>query len=282
MKNILTFDIEDWYHSNLLNVKMSQWESCENRVEKKTKEILALLDETDDQATFYVLGYVAEKYPHLVKEIHEKGHEIASHGYAHQFVYHQAPNEFRDDIKKSLDILENIIGQKIVSYRAPSWSINGEADWALEILCSKGIKYDSSMFPFKTYMYGNSKLEKFINIIKLSKLEKIVEIPPSVLEYGGIRLPFSGGFYFRALPASVINFGIKQFNKLQNPAVLYLHPWDIDNDQPKAKATIRNNFVQRFNTKSAKKKLRIILEKNSFTSIKDFFARNKLKVRHGK
>ena len=161
MKNILTIDVEDWYHANYQGNQQDVGHQ-EERVTDSTLRILNLLDKTNNQATFFVLGEVAEKLPDLIREIQARGHEIASHSFCHRLVYTMNPEEFRADTKKSKEIIENIIGARIIGYRAPSWSLcQQKTPWAFEILQELGFSYDSSMFPFKTFLYGDNQTPIF-------------------------------------------------------------------------------------------------------------------------
>ena len=152
LSNILTFDLEDWYHGNFLNEDISEWDTYEDRVVEPTLKIISMLENTGNKATFFVLGYVAEKFPELVEQIHQKGHEIASHGYDHKLAYEKSKSEFEADVKRSIEMLEEITNEKVIGYRAPYWSLNEDMDWAWEVLYSCGIQYDSSIYPFKTYL----------------------------------------------------------------------------------------------------------------------------------
>ncbi len=270
MNNILTFDVEDWYHGNFLdNNNNNNRAGTIDRVIEPTLKIINILKETSNKATFFVLGCVADKYPELIKEIYQEGHEIASHSYEHKLIYNLDRDEFATDIKKSVDILENIIGEKIYGYRAPYWSLYLQTDWAWDVLRKNGLLYDSSLYPFKTYLYGDNNIPRFKYYLSNSSL---FEIPPSILEVLKIRIPFCGGFYFRVLPYWFVKWGINRINKYEKqPAVFYLHPYEIDAKKPKSSQGFRNNFILHVNIKKAEQKLSNLLRDFKFVSIREYY-----------
>ena len=272
LDNILSFDIEDWYHPNLAEKELLGGLTLEDRVEQPTFRILNMLDATDNRATFFVLGEVAERFPGLVLEIKTRGHEVASHGYKHNLVYDYTRDQFETDITKGLEILERVTEQKILGYRAPSWSLGKKTPWAWQVLHSLGIEYDSSVFPFKTFLYGDSKAPRFEYEIQLGNGESMKELPPSVMKIFGQRVPFSGGFYFRFLPYEMIKMGITQCNRNGNPAVLYLHPWELDPGQPRLKLAAKDRFIMYVNLKKTEDKLQRLLDDHRFVSIKEYFS----------
>ncbi len=269
MKNILTFDIEDWYHTSLVNSEISQWNQFEDRVVQPTLKIMDMLLQTKNKATFFVLGYIAQRFPELVLKMKKDGHEIASHGYYHQIVYYMNKREFIDDLIQSKEVIENIIQDEIIGYRAPSWSLNQTTDWVWDILYKNGFKYDSSRFPFKTFLYGSRSNPRFLNKIEIENNKEIIDIPPSVLDISGIRIPFCGGFYFRALPYWFIKYAIKRVNIKENQSVLmYFHPWELDAKQPKITKGIIYRFVQYYHLRQMENKLKQLLSEFQFISIK--------------
>ncbi len=270
MKNILTFDIEDWYHANYEEVDSSLWDTYEERVQTPTRKILKLLRETGNFGTFFVLGYIAERFPELIAEIADEGHEIASHGYNHDLVYNLTQKEFIEDVKKSKQIIEKIIGRKILGYRAPSWSVSSSGTpWVWKCLQEMNFVYDSSIFPFKTFLYGDGASDPYFHDILLGDGKKIYEIPPSILRFWNKRFPFSGGFYFRLLPLPIVNFAINTLNRNDHPAVLYVHPREIDPDQPELNLKRRDRFIHYYNIKNTEEKLSLLLNEHQFTSIRN-------------
>lgn len=272
MKNLMTFDLEDWYHGNFLDENIFGKNDVD-RVVEPTLTILEMLQESGNSATFFVLGCVAEKHPELIKKIHQQGHEIASHSYEHNLIYKLNKNEFQKDVEKSVKILEGIIGDKIIGYRAPYWSINYEMEWVWESLKQNGIIYDSSIYPFKTYYYGDNNASRFKHNLSWNENNSLIEIPPSTLEIMNNRIPFCGGFYFRILPYWVVRWAINRINNLENyAAVFYLHPYEIDVNKPRSSKGFRNNFILHVNIKKAEKKLRKIMKDFKFVSIKDYLS----------
>ena len=233
-----------------------------------TRRILDLLDEYSVKATFFVLGWVAERQPDLVNAICRSGHELACHGYGHELVFRIGPERFREDIRSAKKILEDLCGRRVCGYRAPSYSITDKSKWALDILAEEGFTFDSSIFPVYHDTYGIPDAPRFPHEIEL-EAGVITEFPLSTLpvsvagrEY---RLPIAGGGYLRLLPARVIRWGIQRINHVENkPAVLYFHPWEIDPEQPRIKASLKSRFRHYLNLHSTEAKLRHLLSSLRF------------------
>lgn len=275
MLNALTIDVEDYFQVNAFvrQVRRDEWDRYPLRVEQNTRRILELLDEFEIKATFFVLGWVAERVPGLVKEIHAKGHEIACHGYGHDLIYSIGPEAFRADIRRSKQILEDQCGQQVHGYRAPSYSITGRSLWALDILIEEGFSYDSSIFPVYHDTYGVPDAPRFPHVIN-RPAGSISEFPlttyPLRLGKKEYRLPIAGGGYLRLLPAELIRRGIESINRQeQQPAVLYFHPWEIDPEQPRIKAGLKSRFRHYLNLHKTEDKLRHLLLQLPFGTMKD-------------
>ena len=266
--NILGIDIEDWYH---VLRSIDVWRSCEDRVVQNTNKVLAILKEEGAQATFFVLGHVAEKFPGLVEKIEGDGHEIGSHGYAHIPITQQNPLEFEQDLLKSIRILEKTTGDKIWGYRAPWFSIVKRTSWVIAILKKSGLRYDSSIFPCKTPFYGVPDAPRFpynissLNIKEDDPKEKFLEFPCSVYRIPGtkINIPIAGGFYLRFLPHVFVSHAIKKINKMGHPAICYLHPSELDPEQPKV-ASLK--WYHYYHLSITEKKFRRLLREFKFTS----------------
>ncbi len=272
MKNIFTVDTEDWFHANYEGTSFPDTFNARYTVEKNVDSYLGHFDRYGCKATFFVLGSVAEQFPQMVRKIAESGHEIASHGYSHLLVYRQSPDEFREDVRKSRHLLEDISGSRVIGYRAPSWSITRESLWALDILIQEGFEYDSSIFPTRNYLYGIPDAPRFANRPIVNGEEvKILEIPPSTFRAAGLNIPFSGGFYFRALPFFLIDRFTSAVNSVGHPAVFYLHPREIDPDQPRLQLSLRDGFVHYYGVEGCEKKLLRLLEKYKTASIAEEF-----------
>jgi len=266
--NIMTVDLEDYY----CDLPFSEWSNHQDRVVQNTELILELFSKYKIKATFFVVGYIAEKFPELIKKIFEKGHEIASHSYCHHDLRKISKEVFEDDLKKSIHILEKITGEKVLGFRAPFFSIDKKTFWALEIL-RKNVVYDSSIFPVRTPLYGVPNAPRNIykpsakNFVKEDKESNLIEIPLATHKIPIIgNVPIAGGFHLRFLPHRYISYGIKKMNNQNNPAMIYIHPKDIDPNMPKIKGY---NWTYYYNLKSAQKKFEKILEKFQFTSVKE-------------
>ena len=234
MLNALTVDVEDYFQVSAFadRVTRSDWEKYECRVEANTDKLLSIFDEHNVRGTFFVLGWVAERYPDLVKRIARAGHELASHGYWHQLVYDLTPEEFAQDIADSKDAIASACGIEVVAYRAPSFSIVEESLWALDILAENGFRIDSSIFPIGGHdRYGLADATKEIHDIETDH-GTIREFPPSAWSRGRIHIPIGGG-YFRLFPLKLTLKAIQAVRAEGRPAMFYTHPWEFDPDQPK-------------------------------------------------
>jgi len=264
--NGLSFDIEDWFQVENLKdaISFKQWEGCDLRVIQNTRRILSLLEKHQTRATFFVLGWIAEKCPSLIKEITAGGHEIASHGYGHELIYKLTPNEFHKDIKRSKEILESITATPILGYRAPSFSITPESKWAIDVLKDLGFTYDSSIFPTSFHnrygFNGSSCLPfRFGN--------GLFEIPLSTYRFGGANFPLAGGGYFRLLPYAYFRHFFQRLNKHGKPIVFYLHPWELDPGQPKMKVRFNYRLRHYVNLEKTEKRLEKLLKEFRFVPL---------------
>jgi polysaccharide deacetylase family protein (PEP-CTERM system associated) len=233
--NILTFDIEDYFQVSAFDgvLPRSSWDSCESRVCESTDRLLQILSDGDVKATCFVLGWVAERFPDLVRRIAAEGHEIASHGSAHRLVYEMTPEEFREDIRRSKQVLEAVGAGPVLGYRAPSYSVVERSLWALDVLIEEGFLYDASIFPIHHDRYGIPSAPR--HPYRVSRAAgSIWEVPPSTVRCLGANLPVAGGGYFRLLPYGWTRWGIQHLNVAEErPAVFYLHPWELDPGQPR-------------------------------------------------
>lgn len=233
--NFLTIDVEDYYQVSAFEeiVGFDKWDDFTPRVEKNTRRILGILERHDIKATFFVLGWTAEKFPNLVKEISDQGHEIGCHSYSHQLVYNLSPDEFRKDTQKAKDILEQLAARKVRGYRAPSYSITQKSLWAFEILEGLGFEFDSSVFPIYHDRYGVPDAPRFKYKIPGHNL---IEYPISTALFWRYKMPIAGGGYFRLFPYWFTKMALRKINEKEaQPFVFYLHPWEIDSGQPRMK-----------------------------------------------
>jgi polysaccharide deacetylase family protein (PEP-CTERM system associated) len=271
--NILTIDVEDWFHASALTEKINsvgvdKWQS---RIPHSLHRALNLLEDEKTKATFFVLGRVAERFPELVQAIKQRKHEIASHGFAHNSIYSQTKKEFKKDVKRSLLILENITGDKIKGYRAPNFSITTESLWAYEILADLGIEYTSSIFPTKhiLHAYGIPQAPKGPFVLKLEKEKSIVEFPLSTVRILGKHFPFGGGAYLRLFPYWYNKGSIKRLNRRGKPAIIYFHAWELDPDQPRLDLNILARTRHYFNLDITEIKIRKLLKAFRFQGIEE-------------
>jgi polysaccharide deacetylase family protein (PEP-CTERM system associated) len=214
-------------------VSRDAWDRQPSRVAANTSRLLDLLAEHGVRATFFVLGWVAERHPDLVRRIAAQGHEIASHSYWHRLVYELTPDAFREDLARARGVLEDAAGVRVTGFRAPSYSVTSRSLWALDVLVDEGYAYDASIFPIHHDRYGIPDAPRHPHVIERDG-GRIVEIPASTVRAGGMNLPIAGGGYFRLLPYRWTRWGIARVNRTEHrPVVFYLHPWEIDPDQPR-------------------------------------------------
>lgn len=238
--NAFTVDVEDYFHVSAFasTVRKDRWDEYESRVERNTQRLLDLLDAYSTKGTFFVLGWVAERHPGLVREIHARGHEIACHGYSHELVYRQPPDVFRQETLRSKRCLEDLVGAAVNGYRAASYSVTRASLWALDILVDAGFTYDSSIFPISHDRYGVPGAPRFPFRFELAA-GRLSEFPLTTARYGRLLLPVAGGGYFRLLPYGVTKAGLRRVSLRERaPAVFYLHPWEVDTDQPRLQGSL--------------------------------------------
>lgn len=274
MVNALTIDVEEYFHPNAMDgaVDPSEWDALPSRVERNTYRILDLLSERDVRATFFVLGWVAERWPGLVREIARRGHEVACHGFAHRLVYRLGPEQFRADVVRARRILEDCLGVPVVGFRAASYSVVASTLWALDVLIELGLDYDSSIFPVRHDIYGIPSFSRFPIRVQRPAGE-ILEIPASTLRLWGRNWPVAGGGYFRLLPYQVTRRAIQWLNRREQvPAMVYLHPWELDPEQPRLPAGARTRFRHYTNLGATERRLRALLAEFRFAPIRDAFA----------
>ncbi len=259
--NALSFDLEDWYQVLYFegHISRDEWPQQESRLAATTEKVLDILEEHRTRATFFVLSWNAVRMPSLVEQIHRRGHEIASHGFAHHLVYRQGPTGFAEDLARSLRVLREITGQPVRGYRAPSFSITRESGWAFEILMDHGVEYDSSVLPARRPYCGVPDAPRGPWLVNGAAGRSLTELPPSTLRILGHNIPFSGGGYLRALPYRVVRWGLRRVNRAGLPGVVYLHPWELDPDHPVLPIR-RSHRVQHYvNLRRTESKLRRLL-----------------------
>ncbi len=271
-KHSLSFDVEEHFQVSAFESPMRRrhWEQFESRVENNTEKLLGLLDQGGVHATFFILGWVAERYPSLVRRIASAGHEVASHGYAHELITAQTPIAFREDIRKAKGILESILQQPVLGYRAPSFSITKDTMWAIQILVEEGYVYDSSIFPVVHDRYGvpsaNPQLHQLSTPAGL-----LWEVPPSTVKCLGVRLPVAGGGYFRLYPYVVLRALLRKLEGEGSPLVMYMHPWEFDPDQPRMEGSVLSRIRHYLNLAKTEGRMQALLQDFSFAPIRRVF-----------
>ena len=268
MKNALTIDLEDYYHvSAFQNTVSREWHSRPSRVTQSTERLLDWLDEAGHRATFFTLGWVAERQPQLVRLVAERGNEIACHSLRHRTVYEMEPAEFREDTSRAKKLLEDITGKQVLGYRAPSFSITEKAFWAFDVLCELGFLYDSSIFPVKHPNYGSPAASRRPFRVETAS-GALIEFPMSTMEIAGVRSPFGGGAYFRLLPYWYTRWGIHYLNHSETlPACVYLHPWELDPEQPQMPGVLTARLRHYFGLSRTPRKFRRLLHDFQFAPL---------------
>ncbi|MGA6826504.1 XrtA system polysaccharide deacetylase [Nitrospira sp. NS4] len=266
----LSFDVEEHFQVAAFwsEERRRGWDHCESRVEQNVNKILALLSVHGIHATFFLLGWVALKHQSLVTAIARHGHEIASHGFGHEMITTQQPRQFREDVRKSKGILEDIIGKPVHGYRAPSFTITPKTQWALPILVEEGYLYDSSIFPVQHDRYGMPGANPRCHRIETAS-GPLWEVPPSTVLMGPVRLPIAGGGYFRLYPYPVLRRLLTRAAADGHPLIMYLHPWELDPDQPRMEGSLVSRFRHYLNLRKTEARLHRLVTDFRFTSIRE-------------
>lgn len=278
IQNALTVDVEDYFHVSAFarNIKQSDWDSYPSRVDHNTRRLLDLFGAHQIKATFFVLGWVAERNPELIKDIAGCGHEIACHGYSHQLIYNQSRDIFREETIRSKSILEDLVQRPVLGYRAASYSITDSSRWALDILIEAGFIYDSSIFPVRHDRYGIPDATEYPHTLETLSGDSIVEFPLSTASIFGVKLPVAGGGYFRLYPYSVTKAGLLQVNRSNYPFIFYLHPWEIDPEQPRINTSLLSRFRHYNNLDKCEARLQRLLADFEFCTVFEVLVHQKL------
>jgi polysaccharide deacetylase family protein (PEP-CTERM system associated) len=267
--NAMTVDVEDYFHVSAFDsvVSRARWSQFESRVSDNTDRLLELFDRANVRSTFFVLGWVAERFPALVRRIVDLGHEVASHGHDHQLLYLLTPRQFREDVRAAKKAIEDAAGIAVVGFRAPSYSVIESSLWALDVLIEEGFVYDSSIFPIHHDRYGIPVSPRHPYVLSRPPAS-IVEAPGSTVKWGPFNLPVGGGGYFRILPYGWTRWGIRRLNEFEKlPAIFYLHPWEIDPDQPRLSAGRLSRFRHYRNLEKTEDRLRALLREFRFSTM---------------
>lgn len=282
--NALSVDVEDWFH--ILEIEQTppieRWPSLQGRVEQNTAALMDLLSQCRVTGSFFILGWIAEKYPRLVERIKKQSHEIGSHGYAHTPAFRQTPKEFRDDVARSIAVIQGLSGLKPVGYRIPGFSLTPRDPWVFEALAEAGFRYDSSLVPGYRFHGGWVGSPHAPHKVRIKGGLEISEFPVSTLGIGRRRTPFLGGGYLRALPLAFSAHGLALLNARGIPGMLYIHPRDIDPGQPRIRMPLLRRVASYSGLNSCESKLRFLLSRFRFTTVtntlEDFFARSPAQV----
>lgn len=275
IRNILTVDLEDWFVVENLkeNVEYSEWDKLPSRVEENTARLLDLFDYYDVRATFFTLGWIAEKFPKLIYTVASFGHEIGCHSFHHNRIDEMNPMDFRMDTKKAVDTIADACGVRPEGYRAPSWSINSKIPWAFEILAELDFSYDSSIYPIKHDIYGDPGGPNRAFRMELSNGKSLFEIPASTVSLFGKNFPVGGGGYLRHSPLWFTEKMINRINAENRPAVIYIHPWELDKDQPRLDdLSAFQKYRQYGSIETLHKKMELLLQRFEFYPAKDYIA----------
>ncbi len=271
--NAFSVDVEDWYQVADFDavVPFDTWDRLESRVCRNTEKILGVLDELGVKGTFFILTWNAERWPELVRAIHAAGHEVASHGYAHRIVYEQTPEQFRADVERAKKTLEDLTGEAVLGYRAPSFSFTAKSLWGPDVLLDLGYRYDSSVFPVQDSLYGMPDAERFPYVIRERDGRQLVEFPITTVALFGRNLPLGGGGWLRIFPYAYMKWGMRRVNRREGRgAVFYIHPWEVDPDQPRMKTAGRRGFSSHYvNLGRTEAKLRRLARDFRFAPMRD-------------
>lgn len=272
--NAMTVDVEDYFHVSAFAsmVSRSSWALMESRVCANTNRLLDLFAQADIRATFFVLGWVAERFPDIVRRIHDAGHELASHSYDHGLVFDKTPEEFRQDLRRARDVIEQAAGVPVRGYRAPSFSITAKSLWALGVLAEEGYAFDSSIYPINHDRYGIPDWSRNVEQLDLGA-GRLWELPGSTVRRLGLNLPIGGGGYFRLLPYGWTHWGIGALNQSERrPAIFYIHPWEIDPDQPRIQCGAGTRVRHYRNLEKTEKRLSRLVKDFRFGTVSDVLA----------
>ena len=271
--NAFSVDVEDWYQVADFDavIPFATWDRQESRILANTDRVLALLDEFGVKGTFFVLTWNAERHPEVVRRIGAAGHEIATHGYAHRIVYEQTPDEFRRDVERAKKTLEDLTGEPVLGYRAPSFSFTRRSLWAPDVLLDLGMRYDSSVFPVRDALYGLPDAQRFPYVIRERDGRRLIEFPITTTPFLGRNLPLGGGGYLRVFPYAYMRWGMRRVNRREGQsAMVYLHPWEVDPGQPRVKTAGKRGFSSHYvNLARTEGKLRKLLRDFRFLPIRD-------------
>jgi polysaccharide deacetylase family protein (PEP-CTERM system associated) len=279
LTHILSIDVEDYFMVEAFagSVDRRSWKSWPLRVEASTWRILDLLEKHNVLATFFFVGWIAERLPALVRAVQARGHELACHSYWHRTVYSLTPEEFRQDTRAAIRAIEDAAGAKVHGYRAPSWSITTTCLWALDVLSEEGLTYDSSIYPIYHDLYGVPGARRFPHALACKNGNSLWEFPPATVRVLGQNLPGAGGGYLRILPLAYTRWIFRQFQETYHQRVIvYLHPWELDPEQPRIPEKLRSRLRHYTNLRHMANRLDYLLRNYAFSSFRDVLSQARL------
>jgi len=273
--HILSVDVEDYFQVEAFvgSVGRDSWNQWPYRVVANTQRVLDLFDEYNAKATFFFVGWVAEHFPHLVREVQSRGHELACHSYWHRTVYSLSHDEFRADTRQAKKVIEDAAGVEVRGYRAPSWSITKSFLWALDILAEEGFTYDSSIYPIHHDLYGVPGAKRFPYTHACGNGLELREFPPATLRFAGTNFPAAGGGYLRIFPSVFTEHAFRTFEKNYGErVVVYLHPWELDPEQPRINGPLKSRLRHYTSLRRMRDKLSVVLSRHKFQRFSDVLA----------
>lgn len=262
-------DLEDYYQVEALrsHCPPARWTEFESRVERNTNRLLDILDKTGTRATFFVLGCIARRFPELIRQVANRGHEIASHGFGHELVYRQTVTEFREDVRQARSLLQDLSGQPVLGYRAPSYTIMKRTLWALPILWDIGHRYDSSIYPIARRRYGIPGAPRWPHHVPCGEGRELVEFPLTTVRVGPINMPATGGAYLRLLPFWFQRWALRSLERQGKPTLLSVHPWELDSQQPRFNVSFRTRWTHYHNLHRAEDRLEVLVRSTRYRPV---------------
>lgn len=268
--NGLSVDVEDWFQA-FDALTLPTWPQFEHRLTASLDRTLQLFDRAGVKATFFVLGYNAERYPHLVRMIRDGGHELGTHGYSHALIYTQTPRQFREELERAVGIVESQSGERVLGHRAAAFSITQKSAWALDVLIELGLLYDSSIFPVRRKRYGwPGAPTRFCRVRRVGGT--LIEFPMPTSRFGPLHLPIAGGAYQRILPEPYIYAGLRRLNRAGQPFVIYMHPWELDPGQPRGPVKDHNAWLHYANLRGSSRRFTRLLREFRFAPLRELAA----------
>jgi len=270
--NAISVDLEDWYQVPLVRIPLEEWGKCKPAVEDAARRILDFFAQRNVKATFFTSGYIAARHADLIAEIAGARHEVESHAYCHRLAYQQSAEEFGEDIRLSTTVVEQITGERPIGYRSPAWSTSWIPDLAAAVLAEQGYVYDTSLFPTRNLHYGRQDFNT--DTTYLYKDTGLLEIPPTVFDVAGIKVPVTGGFYLRAYPLALVKVLMRRLVRARNqtkPVQIYIHPWEVAADYPRANIPIHHSFIQYYNCGTMLQRLGVLMDEFEFGSLRQAY-----------